>query len=251
MNSINNNNLNDKCENSNGLNHLNLSLDGSQLKELKQSKINQQHLTLRIFRNFISCTFLIVNSIIGCILMKSKHDSNTVKMALKVLDPISAIISVVLLSILVYPEIKQSGLILLQSLPFYIDIDRLKRKLISRFPMIFEIHELHIWSLDTKKTIATCHIKLKHHFKSTEQFGQFFNELQSFFKHEGIDQATIQPEFICANSLKANNNSSCTLNDENENTLQHVPSCLLKCNNCENVCCTHSKKTNPDDKVRN
>ena len=230
------------------------SLDGSQLKELKQSRTNQQHLTLRIFRNFISCTLLIINSIVGCILLKSKQiELDTADNVLKVLDPIFAIISVTLLTFLVYPEVKQSGLILLQSLPSYIDIDRLKRKLTKRFPMIFEIHELHVWSLTQEQTIATAHIKLKHHFKSTEQFGRFFSELQQFFQQEGIDSVTIQPEFICSNSLKANNNSSCTLNDENENALlQRVPSCLLKCTDssaeCEkNVCCHPKRKGSQDE----
>lgn len=232
------------------------SLDGSQLKELKQSRTYQQHLTLRIFRNFISCTLLIINSIIGCILLKSKRvELDTADNVLKVLDPIFAIISVSLLSFLVYPEVKQSGLILLQSLPTHVDIDRLKRKLVKRFPMICEIHELHVWSLDVEKTVATAHIKLKHHFRSTEQFGRFFDELQHFFRQEGIDSTTIQPEFICSNSLKANNNSSCTLNDENENALlQRVPSCLLKCTEssgeCEkNVCCHPKRKQSQDEKL--
>lgn len=248
--------LNEK-RNSKALNsNYTTSLDGSQLKELKQSRTNQQHLTLRIFRNFISCTLLIINSIVGCILLKSKQvELDTADNVLKVLDPIFAIFSVTLLTFLVYPEVKQSGLILLQSLPSYIDIDRLKRKLIKRFPMICEIHELHVWSLTQEQTIATAHIKLKHHFKSTEQFGRFFGELQQFFQQEGIDSVTIQPEFICSNSLKANNNSSCTLNDENENAmLQRVPSCLLKCTDssveCEkNVCC-HSKRKQSQDEEK-
>lgn len=183
LNSINNNYSTEKRDSKSVMNS---SLDGAQLKKFKQNQISQQNLTLRIFRNFISCTFLIVNSIIGCILLKSKLiELETTENALKILDPISAIISVILLSVLVYPEIKESGLILLQSLPSYIDINILKRKLIKRFPMIFEIHELHIWSLNTERTIATCHIKLKYHFKSTEQFGRFLNELQTFFKNEG------------------------------------------------------------------
>lgn len=129
-------------------------LDGSKLKELKKNKTSQHHLTLRIFRNFISCTFLIVNSIIGCILSKSKNvDQLTVDNALKILDPLSAILSVALLSLLVYPEIKQSGLILLQSLPSYINIDILKRKIMKRFPTIVDIHELHVWSLNTGNKI--------------------------------------------------------------------------------------------------
>ena len=230
------------------------SLDGSQLKELKQSQTYQQHLTLRIFRNFVSCTLLIINSIVGCILLKTRRiEPDTADNVLKVLDPIFAIISVTLLSFLVFPEVKQSGLILLQSLPAYIDIDRLKRKLTKRFPMICEIHELHVWSLTPEKTIATAHIKLKHHFQSTEQFGRFFDELHQFFRQEGIDSATIQPEFVCSNSLKANNNSSCTLNDENA-PLQRVPSCLLKCTDssaeCEkNVCC-HPKRKHSQDEER-
>lgn len=233
--------------------HASHSLDGSQLKQLKQSRTYQQHLTLRIFRNFVSCSLLIVNSIVGCILLKTKQiEPYTADNVLKVLDPIFAIISVTLLSFLVYPEVKHSGLILLQSLPSYIDIDRLKRKLMKRFPIICEIHELHVWSLTAEKTVATAHIKLKHHFRSTEQFGRFFEELSEFFKQEGIDSTTIQPEFICSNSLTPNNNSSCTLNDENENALlQRVPSCLLKCAevsaDCEKKACCHPRRKQSQD----
>lgn len=84
------------------------SMDGSKLKQIKHKKTLQQHLTLRIFRNFVSSTFIIINSLIGCILSKSNNlDKNTVINSLKLLDPISAIISVIIIGILIYPEVSK------------------------------------------------------------------------------------------------------------------------------------------------
>ena len=76
----------------------------------------------------------------------------------KYIDPILAIISCVLLFALSYPYMRESGLILLQTIPATIDIAIFKQKLLKTFPTIYNVHDLHIWQLTAKKYVSTAHL---------------------------------------------------------------------------------------------
>lgn len=76
----------------------------------------------------------------------------------KFIDPIVAIVSCVLLFSLSYPYMRQSGLILLQTIPGTIDIAIFKEKLLKTFPTIYNVHDLHIWQLTAKKYVSTAHL---------------------------------------------------------------------------------------------
>jgi len=54
--------------------------------------------------------------------------------------------------------VKESGLILLQTIPNHINIDNLKRELLEAFPGIVNVHDLHVWQLAGEKIISTAHI---------------------------------------------------------------------------------------------
>lgn len=54
--------------------------------------------------------------------------------------------------------VKESGLILLQTIPNHINIDSLKRELLEAFPGIVNVHDLHVWQLTGQKIISTVHI---------------------------------------------------------------------------------------------
>lgn len=54
--------------------------------------------------------------------------------------------------------VKESGLILLQTIPNHINIDSLKRELLEAFPGIVNVHDLHVWQLTGQKIISTAHI---------------------------------------------------------------------------------------------
>lgn len=53
---------------------------------------------------------------------------------------------------------KQSGLILLQTIPDCIDIDCFKKNLLVSFEDIVNVHDLHIWQLSASKYVSTAHI---------------------------------------------------------------------------------------------
>ena len=93
-------------------------------------------------------------------------------------DPVSAIFSCIVLLYLSYPysefsnaywkvfflyifitfSVKESGLILLQTIPATIDIEEFKKNLLESFSEIINVHDLHIWQLNAHKYVSTAHI---------------------------------------------------------------------------------------------
>lgn len=86
---------------------------------------------------------------------------------------------------------KESGLILLQTIPNHINIDSLKKEILETFPGIVNVHDLHVWQLTEQKVISTVHII----FLDPKVYGNIIESLKVFFKEMGITQVTIQPEF--------------------------------------------------------
>ncbi|XP_011630150.1 zinc transporter 1 isoform X1 [Pogonomyrmex barbatus] len=109
----------------------------------------------------------------------------------KYIDPLFAIISSISLFTLCYPYMKESGLILLQTIPNHINIDCLKRELLAAFPDIVNVHDLHVWQLAKHQVICTAHII----FLNPMVYASITEQVTAFFVEIGITQVTIQPEF--------------------------------------------------------
>lgn len=56
---------------------------------------------------------------------------------------------------------KESCLILLQTIPDTIDIEQFKTDLMKSFTEIVSVHDLHIWQLTASKCVSTAHIIFK------------------------------------------------------------------------------------------
>lgn len=91
-------------------------------------------------------------------------------------------------------SVKRSCLVLLQVIPDNLNIDSLKSELLTKFPFIQGIHDLHIWCLSKTKTIATCHIILKKPEDATTAHQQL-KSIEIAFRKFGINHVTIQPEY--------------------------------------------------------
>ncbi|MGH0123800.1 UNVERIFIED_CONTAM: hypothetical protein FKN15_066840 [Acipenser sinensis] len=111
------------------------------------------------------------------------------------LDPTLCIIMVCILLYTTYPLLKESALILLQTVPKQIDMQRLNEKLRS-VEGILAVHELHIWQLAGSRIIATAHIKCH----DPTSYMDVAKRIKDFFHNEGIHATTIQPEFVTVNS---------------------------------------------------
>lgn len=164
-------------------------------------------------RDVLGCIFVILVSILVYF-----ADSDVAKY----IDPVFAIISAISLFILSYPYMKESGLILLQTIPDHINIDSLKRELLEAFPGIVNVHDLHVWQLTRQKVISTVHII----FLDPMVYASITDQVTAFFVEMGITQVTIQPEF---HKMKPNMEKS---------------GCLIRCHgeHCSSSqCCSKEK----------
>lgn len=110
----------------------------------------------------------------------------------KFVDPILSVVSATCIMILSYPYIKESCLILLQTMPDTIDIETMKKELTNHFPDIINVHDFHIWQLTASKIISTIHII----FEDPKVYRNIMEEIKEFFAENGVTQVTIQPEFF-------------------------------------------------------
>ncbi|XP_019967996.1 zinc transporter 1a [Paralichthys olivaceus] len=146
------------------------------------------------------------------------------------LDPTLCIIMVGILLYTTYPLLKESALILLQTVPKQINMHRLNERLLS-LEGVLAIHELHIWQLAGSRIIATAHIKCH----DPTSYMEVAKRIKDFFHNEGIHATTIQPEFV-------------TFNSESRDSLCEL-SCRTQC--APKLCCGSADKQNtgPDKKT--
>ncbi|XP_025411086.1 zinc transporter ZitB isoform X2 [Sipha flava] len=169
-----------------------------------------------ICRDVVGCTMVMICSIIVYFTDPS---------IAKYVDPGMSIISAAILLFLKYPMMKESCLILLQTMPDHINIDEICKDLLKTFPDIVNVHELHIWQLNEEKIISTAHII----FLNPKDYLKINKAVINFFHENGILEVTIQPEFF-----------------KDDQNIQMVPEygmgqCLVQCYNkieCfERSCC--------------
>lgn len=104
-----------------------------------------------LFYQFSGSIFVIICSVI-VLLLEDEGMTRPV-------DPIVSIISCIVLFSLSYSFMKESGLILLQTIPDTIDIDIFTQNMMVAFKdQIVSIHDLHIWQLSHSKYVSTVHI---------------------------------------------------------------------------------------------
>lgn len=137
------------------------------------------------------------------------------------LDPTLCIIMVCILLYTTYPLLKESALILLQTVPKQVNINRLNERLLS-LDGVLAIHELHIWQLAGSRIIATAHIKCH----DPTSYMDVAKRIKDFFHDEGIHATTIQPEFV-------------TFSSESRDSLCEL-SCRTQC--APKLCCGSADK---------
>ncbi|KAK3908376.1 Zinc/cadmium resistance protein [Frankliniella fusca] len=135
-----------------------------------------------MLRDTVGCVFVIAAAVTVFF-----TDQNIGKYA----DPLLSIVSAVLLLVLSYPYMKEAGLILLQTIPEHINIEELRTDFRNAFPVIVDIHDLHVWRLNQSKVFCTAHIV----FRDARDYLRVNDELTQFFLSRGVTQVTVQPEF--------------------------------------------------------
>uniref|UniRef100_A0A3P9AIR4 Uncharacterized protein n=1 Tax=Esox lucius TaxID=8010 RepID=A0A3P9AIR4_ESOLU len=111
------------------------------------------------------------------------------------LDPTLSIIMAAILHCIKFPLLKESALILLQTVPKQVNITRLLWKL-RNLDGVLAVHDLHIWQLAGSRIIATAHIKCL----DPVAYMGMAKKIKSLFHDEGIHATTVQPEFVTIQS---------------------------------------------------
>ncbi|RZF48982.1 hypothetical protein LSTR_LSTR012465 [Laodelphax striatellus] len=133
-------------------------------------------------RDIVGCVIVLLCSVIVYLTDKS---------VAKYVDPILSIVSALLLLYFSYPYMKESCLILLQTIPDHINIDSLETELLLKFKDIVNVHDFHVWQLTLDKTFSTVHII----FQNPHDYIRITDDITNFFHEHGITHVTVQPEF--------------------------------------------------------
>lgn len=135
------------------------------------------------------------------------------------IDPALSIILVILILYSVWPLLRESALILLQTVPTHIQVrrviftdtttksltkshllfavhdlqvDAIQKRLLERVDGVLAVHEFHVWQLAGDRIIASAHIRCR----NLSEYMRIAEKVKEFFHNEGIHSTTIQPEFL-------------------------------------------------------
>lgn len=108
------------------------------------------------------------------------------------LDPGLSLLMVVLILRSLWPLLRDSSLILLQTVPTHIQVDAMEKKLLDNVDGVLGVHEFHVWQLAGDRIIASAHIRCR----NLSEYMKIAENVKKFFHNEGIHSTTIQPEFI-------------------------------------------------------
>lgn len=108
------------------------------------------------------------------------------------IDPALSILLVLLILHSVWPLLRESALILLQTVPTHIQVDAIQRKLLTKVDGVLAVHEFHVWQLAGDRIIASAHIRCR----NLSEYMKIAEKVKEFFHNEGIHSTTIQPEFV-------------------------------------------------------
>uniref|UniRef100_A0A1B0GP06 Cation efflux protein cytoplasmic domain-containing protein n=1 Tax=Phlebotomus papatasi TaxID=29031 RepID=A0A1B0GP06_PHLPP len=146
------------------------------------------------------------------------------------MDPALSIVLVILILHSVWPLLRESALILLQTVPTHIQVDAIQKRLLEKVDGVLAVHEFHVWQLAGDRIIASAHIRCR----NLSEYMKIAEKVKEFFHNEGIHSTTIQPEFVeieALNSLAASDGISSDLNGSGSQDC-----CALDCPTTDEGC---------------
>jgi cobalt-zinc-cadmium efflux system protein len=95
----------------------------------------------------------------------------------------------------VYKNLRLTLNIFLQAIPSGISIDKVMKKL-NEHPLVEDVHDMHIWSLDGEYNILSTHVVVKNAKSSLEELLPLKKDLEAILLKFGIEHSTIAFETI-------------------------------------------------------
>ncbi|XP_074660758.1 uncharacterized protein LOC141913186 isoform X2 [Tubulanus polymorphus] len=149
------------------------------------------------------------------------------------IDPGLSMVMVFIMLASAIPLLKETSLILLQTVPTHIQVKEIQDRLVQNVDGVLAVHEFHVWRLAGDRIIASAHIRCR----NLGEYMRIAEQVKEFFHDEGIHSTTIQPEFEDLTEPKEGRH------------------CALECGpdkNCyPNTCCASNKKKVDDGNSSN
>lgn len=111
---------------------------------------------------------------------------------LPILDPILSIVIAVFILSRIVPNLLKVGRIFLQYKPDDHEIKTLKAD-IETMEGVFNIHDVHLWTLDGANHIFSCHLAVSNEMQFSE-IVELRGKIKEYLKDKGIGHATIEAE---------------------------------------------------------
>lgn len=195
----------------------------TQMKVKSSSQLNMRGVYLHVLGDALGSVIVIISALI----IKYASGKWTVYV-----DPGMSIIMVLLILKTSIPLMRESSLILLQTVPTHIKIKEVQDRLLDNVEGVLSVHEFHVWQLAGNKIIASAHITCR----SPDEYMNIANKIKRFFHNEGIHSTTIQPEFVVENetdsqcALECGKDENCAAQKccpgENETEMRKRGACL-------------------------
>jgi len=152
------------------------------------------------------------------------------------LDPVMAIVYIITLIWSCVPLVRDSCLILLQTIPGNVEVSTLKKFILQKFPGILSLHEVHVWTLTPREMVLTAHIT----YQNREVYREIHSQVTHFFTSQGFSKLTIQPEFPQEENLTRQDSPTCTLACKGSHCTQ-MSCCNGDAGHLEKECCDHTE----------
>jgi len=150
------------------------------------------------------------------------------------LDPVVSMVYIVILIWTCIPLVRDSCLILLQTIPGDVEVSLLKKFILQKFPGILSLHEVHVWTLRPREMVLTAHVT----YQNRKVYKEIHTQVSSFFNSQGFSMITLQPEFPKIGNLTRQDSPACTLACKGSHCTQKS-CCNGDIGHPEDECCAH------------
>ena len=108
-----------------------------------------------------------------------------------VVDPLCSLLIVVIISYSAFPQLIRVTKVVMQFVPDGIDVDALQRE-VKGIDGILDIHDFHVWQLDSVKRVATFHVTCN----GVDEFNRIIPLAKKIMHAFGVHSSSIQPEYL-------------------------------------------------------
>jgi len=150
------------------------------------------------------------------------------------LDPVLSMVIVIIICATTWPLLKESTMVLLNTIPSDIDLEDLEQKLVISVWGVASVHEMHVWRLVGRRVVASCHLEMLPPGKGVEPVDHHMEvarKVKEYFHLAGIHSTTIQLEYGRVGQADVNGNCQLSCPKKSVSSGEMSAECL------ESSCC--------------